>query len=302
MTAEACGSYVRDACVPTSGSITLGPMSLGVDRGGWGTDPCAGRYTVRAVDRALELLIAFAGGESDYTLSELAKLVGLGKPTVHRLVRTLEARGFVERRINGRYTLGPTLATLGMVAVESRELSQLVLPILREVVRLTGETASCTVLEGSEMVTVAGVAGMHRLRYAVYPGERAPASLTADGKVMLAQLTHEDILKRIGAEVRPSGRQVSKAWLRRLSADLRSIRESGVGFEREEQLEPGIASAAVPMRNHRGDVVAALTLTIPTTRAGDARLSRAAAVLQSAARPPIPWSPDAEANGYRFEP
>jgi IclR family KDG regulon transcriptional repressor len=252
----------------------------------------AGRYTVRAVDRALELLMAFTRGQSDYTLAELARASGLGKPTVHRLVRTLEDRGFVERRSDGRYTLGATLATLGLIAVENRELSQLVAPVLHDVMRRTTETASCTVLDGHEMVTVASVAGMHRLRYAVYPGERVPASLTADGKIMLAELAREDVLRRVAEEVQPSGRRVTRSWLRQLVAELEQVREAGVCYDLEGEFEPGIACIAVPLRNHRGDVIAALALTVPAMRLSEARVSTAAAAMREAARAPIPWAAD----------
>ena len=252
----------------------------------------AGRYTVRAVDRALELLMAYTRGQSDYTLAELARASGLGKPTVHRLVRTLEERGFVERRSDGRYTLGSTLATLGLIAVENRELSQLVAPLLNDVMRQTTETASCTVLDGHEMVTVASVAGMHRLRYAVYPGERVPASLTADGKIMLAELPREDVLRRVAEEVQPGGRRVTRSWLRQLAADLEVIREAGVCYDLEGEFEPGIACIAVPLRNHRGDVIAALALTVPSMRLSDTRVATATAAMREAARAPIPWAAD----------
>lgn len=255
-----------------------------------------GRYTVRAVDRALELLLVYAHGQADYTLAELARASGLEKPTVHRLMRTLEERRFVERRSDGRYILGQTLITLGMIAAENRELSQLVMPILQNVASRTRETVSCTVLDDYEMVTVAVIPGMHRLRYHVYPGERVPAVLTGDGRVMLAELPRAEMLRRIRAEMNHSGRRIEKARLRQLVNQLDDIRAHGVAYDTEGELEPGIACVAVPLRNHRCEVVAALVLTIPSVRLGESRVLEMTAALHAAAGELIPWSADSPAR------
>jgi DNA-binding IclR family transcriptional regulator len=249
-------------------------------------EPDSGRYTVRSVGRALDLLAVYTRGQGEYTLTELARETGLGKPTVHRLVRTLEEHRFVERRPDGRYALGPTVAALGMIALETRDLSRLVDPLLQQVVADTGETASCTVLEGDQMVTIASVAGRHRLQYAVYPGERVPASVTADGRVMLAELPPDELPRRVAAGAP-------------LLAALEQVREEGVCFDLEGEFEPGIACVAVPLRNHRGDVIAALALTIPSLRLTDRLMTKATKALRAAAAEAIPWSAEADARVIR---
>lgn len=241
---------------------------------------------MRAVDRALDLLTIFARGQAEHTLSELARESGLGKPTVHRLMRTLEERRFVERRADGRYALGPTVAMLGMIALETRELSRLVGSILQQVVAETGETASCTVLEGDEMVTIASVAGRHRLQYAVYPGERVPASVTADGRLLLAELPPEELERRVDAT--PP-----------LRAALERVREQGISYDLDGDFDPGIVCIAAPLRNHRGEVIAALTLTVPSIRLSETLLAEATAALRAAASEPIPWSADADVRIIR---
>jgi DNA-binding IclR family transcriptional regulator len=251
-------------------------------------EPDSGRYTVRAVDRALDLLTLFGGDQTEYTLTELARESGLGKPTVHRLIRTLEERGFVERRADGRYALGTTLATLGLIALETRELSRLVDPILQQVVADTGETASCTVLDGDEMLTVACVAGHHRLQYAVYPGERVPALTTADGRVMLAELPLDELKRRGVAESSVIGR-------------LEDVRREGVSYDLDGEFDPDIACVAVPLRNHRGEVVAALALTVLSSRLSEALLDDATAALRTAADGRVPWSAEIDRSIIRSQ-
>ena len=245
------------------------------------------RYSVRAVDRALDILLAFAEGPGEHTLSELATICGLEKPTVHRLVRTLEAREFVERRDNGRYGLGKILSTLGMLVVESWTLRDLIEPTLVSLVHATHETAFCSILDGSDVLTIASVPGPQRLRLAIVPGERAPAAITADGKVLLAHLPQEEALRRIAVDtdVYPSK---SRPWLRRLLAELDTVRKTNVGYDLEEHA-PDLRAVAVPLCDQRGKVRAAVAVSAPTSRLPDARLSEVVEILRTVTPSAMPW-------------
>jgi DNA-binding IclR family transcriptional regulator len=245
------------------------------------------RYSIRAVDRALDILLAFADDPGEHTLSELAAISGLEKPTVHRLVRTLEAREFVERRENGRYALGKILSTLGMLVVESWTLRALIEPTLVSLVHETEETAFCSILDGSDVLTIASVPGRHRLRLAIVPGERAPAAITADGKVLLAQLAPEDALRRVAVET-DAYPSKSRPWLRRLLAELDDVRKTNVGYDLEEYA-PDLRAVAVPLRDRGGKVRAALAVSAPASRLPEARLLKVVETLQTLTPPAVPW-------------
>ncbi len=245
------------------------------------------RYSVRAVDRALDVLLACASGEQrDYTLADLATAVGLEKPTVHRLVRTLEARRFIERRSNGRYALGNILATLGMVVVENWDLSHLIAPTLRNLVEETRETAFCSILDRAEVLTIASAAGGHKLRLSVVPGERAPAAVTADGRVLLAQLPDDEVIELISGEMDQYPGHGS-AWLKTLLSTLDAVRRTGAGYDLEEH-QPELRCVSIPLRGHRGEVVAALAVAGPTSRLNDERLPELVDALKRLAPDRIP--------------
>lgn len=248
------------------------------------------RYAIRAVDRAIDVLMAFTHSQHEYTLGELATEVGLEKPTVHRIIRTLEARGFIERRPNGHYALGKMLPTLGMIVVESWELRDLVMPAVRQIAHETGETACCSILDGDEVLTVASVPGQQRLRLAIVPGERAPAAITADGKVLLASLSGEQVLRTVAHE-HPAYPGKSKPWLRRLLGELDDVRRTGVGYDLEEH-QPDMRGVAVPIHNHRGAVAAAMMIAAPSSRLDDVRIRAVAQTLKALTPQGIPWTVD----------
>jgi DNA-binding IclR family transcriptional regulator len=245
------------------------------------------RYSIRAVDRALDILLAFVDDPAEHTLSELASISGLEKPTVHRLVRTLEAREFVERRDNGRYALGKILSTLGMLVVESWTLRDLIEPTLVSLVHETHETAFCSILDGSDVLTIASVPGRQRLRLAIVPGERAPAAITADGKVLLAHLSPEEALRRIAVDT-DAYPSKSRPWLRRLLAELDTVRQTNVGYDLEEHA-PDLRAVAVPLRDQRGKVRAAVAVSAPTSRLPDERLPDVVDVLRTVTPPGVSW-------------
>jgi len=243
---------------------------------------------VRAVDRALLVLLAFLPSGGGDTLGELGAKGALDKATVHRLVRTLEARRFLERMPNGRYALGKIFSTLGMLVVESWTLRDIVEPTLTELVARTQETAFCSILDGSDVLTVASVAGRQRLRLAIVPRERAPAAITADGEGPLAQLEPEDALRRVAVETEAyPGR--NRPWLRKLLAELEEVRRTDVGYDLEE-LAPDLRCVSVPLRDHRGEVKAALSISAPSSRMADARLPEVVETLRELTPQGLPWA------------
>ena len=88
-------------------------------------------YTVASVDRAIELLFVLESASRDMGITELSKILGVQKSTVHNLVQTLMARDFVRQTDSGRFTLGFRLVRLGAAAADRLDLRRLAEPILR---------------------------------------------------------------------------------------------------------------------------------------------------------------------------
>lgn len=117
---------------------------------------------VQSLERAFDLLERMADAGGEVGLSELSASSGLPLPTIHRLMRTLVACGYVRQQPNRRYALGPRLIRLGESA--SRLLGTWARPYLARLVEETGETANMALLDGDEIVYVAQVPSKHSMR------------------------------------------------------------------------------------------------------------------------------------------
>ena len=141
---------------------------------------------VAAVDRALLLLGSFRAGDLSLTLSELAQRAGLVKSTALRLLASLAHFGLVRKLDDGRYALGPEIARLQSIYTASFSLEGVVMPVLRELVRRTKESAVYHVRQGDARLCLYRVDSPHPLRDHVQVGDLVPLDRGAGGRVLLA--------------------------------------------------------------------------------------------------------------------
>src|SRR5574341_2468595 len=140
----------------------------------------------QAVDRALSLLACFRAGEGALALAELAQRTGLYKSTVLRLLASLEHAGLVQRRVDGRYALGPEVARLHAVYTASFSLEEAVLPELRSLVARTRESAAFHVRQGGQRLCLYRVDSMQAVQDHTRAGDLLPLERGAGGRVLMA--------------------------------------------------------------------------------------------------------------------
>jgi DNA-binding IclR family transcriptional regulator len=227
--------------------------------------PVGTRYTVDAAAKALELLSVFSYREPQLSLAELARRTGIPRATAFRLLSTLEQAGFLAK-VRGAYQVGIKCFVLGNIVAGGLDLRETAHPHLVALRDSTRETTQIAILDHWQVVYLERMlsplpVGFMRTR----AGAILPAYCTGLGKTMLAF--------RPEAEV--------KAWARkqrfppitprtitsgaRLLKELQAIRERGYGLDEEER-EKGVCCVAAPVRNHTGDVVAAISVAGPTHR------------------------------------
>lgn len=146
---------------------------------------------VASVNRALSILMAFENSIDGMTLAELTTATGLYHSTILRLCESLEQFRFLKRLPDGRFLLGPMPFFLGMVYQSTFRLQDHVLPVLRELTRLTRETAAIYVREGDERVCLHRVELPRSVRMNVREGDRVELEKGAAGKVLLAWPDHK---------------------------------------------------------------------------------------------------------------
>lgn len=213
---------------------------------------------IEALARGLEVIQALGDAHGTMTISELAEKTNLARPTVRRILLTLEELGYVRTSKEGS-ALTPRVLELGVSYIQSQGLWDIARPHMEALVAQTHESSSIAQLDGSDIVYVARVAVPKIVALRVGIGTRFPAASTSLGKVLLADLGQEE-LDAVLAQPSRSGvvarREVDRAELERELADTRAK-----GWCMTDQdLAVGIRSVAAPLRDATGRVVAALNV------------------------------------------
>jgi IclR family transcriptional regulator, pca regulon regulatory protein len=215
---------------------------------------------VEALARGLDVLTCFGESRPTMTLAEVATETGLPRPTARRLLLTLAELGYV--RIQGPlFMLTPQVLRLGIAYVGSLGLWDIARPHLMDLVAQTHESSSMAQLDGSDIVYVARVAVPKIIALQVSIGTRFPVLQTSQGKVLLAELSADEVtavLREPSRSGLPPARPRRRADINR---ELATVRERGWALA-DEELAPGVRSVAVPVRDGDGRVRAAMNVTV----------------------------------------
>jgi IclR family KDG regulon transcriptional repressor len=220
---------------------------------------------VKTLEKALRVLAHLGEARRELSIQEVARAVGLPASTAYRLLAVLARHHYLQPGSGpGRYALGLRLAELGHLALDGIELRAKARPVLEAVMAETRETIHLMVPEGDAGIYVDRVEGPQRIRVTASLGFREPLHVSAVGKAILAHLPREEserILARGLVGITP--RTITKpAQLRR---QLREIVARGFAVDLEEG-EAGVRCAGAPVFDHRGRVVAAISVSAPAYR------------------------------------
>jgi DNA-binding IclR family transcriptional regulator len=225
----------------------------------------------QSVRHAVGVLRAFSPAEPVLGVNEISRRVRLDRSTVSRLLRTMEELGLISRvEPGGRYRLGMGLAELAGVALAGLDIRDVAQPHLRRLSAATRETINLAIWDRDRAVIIEHVAGLEPIKALGWVGRHHPGHCTSVGKVFLAFLdrsAREAVLARpLAAYTRQTITDPD-----RLRAELDEIRRRGFGINRAE-LQEGLNAVAAPVRDHRGQVAAALGLAGPAYRLTEERL------------------------------
>ena len=199
-------------------------------------------------------------------MTTISQGLGLNKSTTHSLISTLEQMGYVQQdQETAKYSLGLKLFELGQVVHANMDLRNIAMPFLRELALKFGETVHLAILSKSEVVYIDKVDTSRSIRIGSQIGGRNAAYCTGVGKVLLAGLSDNeltDILKSMKLEKLTANTIVDKEILRKL---LVQVRNNGFAVDQGE-IEDGLSCTAAPIKNHRGKVMAGISVSGPTSR------------------------------------
>lgn len=237
---------------------------------------------VRSVDRAAALLLALGDSPASAGVTELARKLGLHKSTASRLLATLEKRGLVEQDDEtGKYRLGLVVIRLAEQAERTLDLRGLALPELERLARLTHETTGLGQIDGDQLLTVAQVDGPNLVAVGDWTGRATPLHCVASGKVLLATLPEREVV-RIVKRGLPRYTERTMVDLEPLLEELARIRRRGYATAIGE-FEAGLNAVAAPVRDARGQVIAAVDIWGPAFRLTPRRIPELAALVRESA-------------------
>lgn len=222
-----------------------------------------GESKVNSVDRALVILEYLGTQTKEVGVRELGQAIGLSKSSVHRILQTLRARGFVKwNPDNARYSLGMRAFEVGCGILRSMEAHAVAKPYLEQLVANLGETAFLGVLDDADLVIIDKIDGRRSVRMYADIGSRRPLHSTAIGKALLAHLERADIDRIIASKPLTRYTKNTITDPEALRAELEKIRRLGYAEDNEE-MEDGLYCIGAPLFNYSGKPVASISIAVP---------------------------------------
>jgi DNA-binding IclR family transcriptional regulator len=219
-----------------------------------------------AILRAIRILEALGEHERPPQLAEIAQAVQLPKPTVLRILGTLEHAGVVAREPDTkRYGFAERLNRFAGQVLLSSPHRAARHAILEELVEQVGETCNLTIPNGNTVLYLDRVETAWPLRVHFGSGSRVPLYASASGKLFLAAMPKRSRDRFLAQTPLIKHTAHTLTDPKRLSNEFNAIRERGYSIDNEEYL-PGICCIAVPVRNSEGKVVAGVAVQAPSTR------------------------------------
>ncbi|HBC97973.1 MAG TPA: IclR family transcriptional regulator [Clostridium sp.] len=215
-----------------------------------------GNSSTRSIERALDILECFMFGGIELSLMEISNKINLSPSTAHRLIGTLQKRGYLQRNpINKKYHLGTSIVQLGNISINilKKEFTQVAFPYMVKLRDEFNESVTMYVRNNNKRVCVQRVESRQSLRLVMNIGSILPLEKGAPGKVLLAALPDEKI------------NVLLEDYSETLKRSLQEVRKNKYAISRGER-EKGLGAIAVPVFFVNGEVIAALSMTGPINR------------------------------------
>jgi DNA-binding IclR family transcriptional regulator len=218
---------------------------------------------VKSLLKALRILDTLGDRPGGLGITDLSDALKAPKSTVHRLISTLEAAGYVMfDSATSKYNLGNRAARLGEQLNQQSPLLSLAVPMLEQLTRECHEASHLAIMRGTEVIFISHEESKEPVRISFGTGHRAPAHCTALGKVFLAGLSDSEILMLYN-----NGKKLEKRTPRTLStleellSEISDVRREGIAYDNEEYT-PGLRCIAAPVRDFSSRIVAAMSLSM----------------------------------------
>jgi IclR family acetate operon transcriptional repressor len=237
------------------------------------------------IDRILDVLEVFLRDRGEPMVADIADATGLSRRSVQRIVAALEQRGYLDRDHDSRqYRIGVRLFELGARFHNQLDLRRAALPELTSLVEQTQQAAFLCIRDGDDALCLDRVGTRHRVRlFTLHVGERQPLHCGAAPRALLAGLTDAELLAYAKRTALPGFTGHTIATPEALLADANATRRRGYVVS-DQDVTVGIAAVGAPVRDHSGQVVAAISVSGLAASYTPERVDELAEAVRSAAR------------------
>lgn len=231
-------------------------------------------YIIQAVSHALDLLEQFHDDVDELGVTELSKRLKLHKNNVFRLLATLESRGYIEQnKATENYRLGLKALELGQTFIKQMGLLRQAKPILENMAHACNETCYVAIFKEGHVVYLDMVETDMTVRVVSRVGSRLPSYCTASGKVHMAFMSEDEVNEILPEEQFRTFTDTTIASRTALKKELITIAEQGYAIDNEE-LDLGVHCVAAPIRDYTRRIVGAISISGPSMRLGEERLTK----------------------------
>ncbi len=222
------------------------------------------RDLIAGLEKGLSVIAAFDQDRPRLTMTEVASLCGLTRAAARRYLITLEHLGYVtsDRKM---YALTPKVLRLGQSYMHSARLPRIVQPELQKLAYAMKEASSAGVLEGADVICIAATSAGRVVSSTLQPGSRVPAYCTANGRVLLAALSPQELDAWLARHTLAPLTASTITNPERLRSELARVRSQGYATV-DQELEIGLRTISVPLKSYRGDVLAAMNISVHAAR------------------------------------
>ncbi|MCL6652927.1 IclR family transcriptional regulator [Agrobacterium rubi] len=220
--------------------------------------------------KGLSVIEAFSADHPRLSISQAADIAGLDRATTRRCLLTLAQLGYAA--YDGKFfTVTPKVLRLGTGCLATMPLPRIVQPLLDHLSEQIGQSTSVSILDETDIVYVARAAQRRVMSIALMPGSRLPAYCTSMGRVLLAAMNSDDREKYLASIKLEARTEKTITDIQLLMTELDVTKARGYALI-DQEVEVGLRSIAVPLRNVHGKTVAALNVGLPASAASMAQL------------------------------
>lgn len=239
---------------------------------------------IQAVERALKILDLFDEQDNELKITDISSRMGLHKSTVHSLLKTLQVHGYIgQNPENGKYKLGMKLFERGNFVIYGLDIRKVAKKHLKNLSMQTGQTTHLVILDGKEAVYIDKIDGsMSVIRYSRI-GRRISVHSSGVGKALVAFQSKKELQQILDGYVYHAHTANTISNESDFLAELARVRVKGYAIDNEEN-EPGVRCAAVPIRDHTGQVIAVMSISTLIASVDEQRLHQFIEMLKESAQ------------------